>query len=187
MYATHGPYIYNIFGSIHIFIHLYIYGMCPRGDPPPPQNCWLWFLFDPFWVRGTLSYILVSNSPNFHFGKWLAVRDMTTCWVPCRPSYYSWLLTNAYQRMQHCNQEAKPLQGFWGAALQPGSIHNYSFHDRRDDTPHPQSQYINNRKINKFTKSPSSRAGMPVVLFLMYMAVIKKQKSPLEMAIRPKL
>ena len=40
-------------------------------------------------------------------------------------------------------------------------------------------------KINKFPKSPSSRAGIPIVRFLMPMAVIKDQASALELAIRP--
>ena len=40
-------------------------------------------------------------------------------------------------------------------------------------------------KINKFTKSPSSRAGIPIVGFLVTNSVIKDKKSALEMAIRP--
>ena len=39
--------------------------------------------------------------------------------------------------------------------------------------------------INKFTKSPSSRGGIPIVRFLMHMTVIKNQKSALELGIRP--
>ena len=37
-------------------------------------------------------------------------------------------------------------------------------------------------KINKFTKSPSSVGGVPKFRFLTHMAVIKNQKSALEMA-----
>ena len=38
-------------------------------------------------------------------------------------------------------------------------------------------------KINKFPKSPFSRAGIPIVRFVMHMAAIKDQNSALEMAI----
>ena len=55
-------------------------------------------------------------------------------------------------------------------------------------SPTPTGVYIythKTSKINKFTQSPSSRAGIPIVGFLVNMAVIKDIKSAMEMAIRP--
>ena len=45
---------------------------------------------------------------------------------------------------------------------------------------------IQKMKTNKFTKSPSSRAGIPIVRFLMHLEIIKHQKSTLEIATQPK-
>ena len=57
------------------------------------------------------------------------------------------------------------------------------FHDKQKWDTFQGQKYS---KINKFPKSPSSVGDIPRFRFLMYMAIIKDQKSTLEMATRPK-
>ena len=52
---------------------------------------------------------------------------------------------------------------------------------RTSNAPQTQLKHTSNApqrklKINKFTKSPSSKGGIPIVRFLLHMAIIKDQK-----------
>ena len=61
---------YGCLGLYRVAYRLYrcVYRL-PQGTAPDPSKLMNLHLFDPFWVRGTLGYILTSILPSSHIGK----------------------------------------------------------------------------------------------------------------------
>ena len=64
-------------------------------EPPRPFKTHVFRFAEPFWARGTFSYILISFLPIYHFGKqlWAVVSALT-----CR-TFHIYMDTYGYMRI----------------------------------------------------------------------------------------